>query len=68
MPDYEVPEPILNSPYDEPAEHWNIEEGACRKGDLAADQPDISIATQKRPRAMTNMPREERGRNSYSSI
>src|SRR5713101_1055296 len=28
MTDYEVPEPILNSPYDEPAEHWNIEEGA----------------------------------------
>jgi type III restriction enzyme len=28
VPDYEVPEPILNSPYDEPAEHWNIEEGA----------------------------------------
>src|SRR5216684_1199339 len=28
MPDYEVPEPILNSPYDEPGEHWNIEEGA----------------------------------------
>jgi len=28
MPDYEVPEPILNSPYEEPATHWNIEEGA----------------------------------------
>lgn len=28
MLDYEVPEPILNSPYDEPAEHWNIEECA----------------------------------------
>jgi type III restriction enzyme len=28
VPDYEVPEPILNSPYYEPAEHWNIEEGA----------------------------------------
>ncbi|MDO8432455.1 MAG: DEAD/DEAH box helicase family protein [Candidatus Binatus sp.] len=28
MPDYEVPEPILNSPYEEPAAHWNIEEGA----------------------------------------
>ena len=27
MADYEVPEPILNSPYEEPAEHWNIEEG-----------------------------------------
>jgi len=28
MPDYEVPEPILNSPFLEPLEHWNIEEGA----------------------------------------
>jgi type III restriction enzyme len=28
MNNYEVPEPILNSPYDEPGEHWNIEEGA----------------------------------------
>jgi type III restriction enzyme len=25
--DYEVPEPILNSPFEEPAWHWNIEEG-----------------------------------------
>lgn len=28
MPDYEVPEPILNSPFDEPLAHWNIIEGA----------------------------------------
>jgi hypothetical protein len=28
VPDYEVLEPILNSPHDEPAQHWNIEEGA----------------------------------------
>jgi type III restriction enzyme len=27
MPDYEVPEPILNSPFEEPAWHWNIQEG-----------------------------------------
>ena len=27
MSDYEVPEPILNSPFDEPAEHWHIVEG-----------------------------------------
>jgi len=26
MPDYEVPEPILNSPYEEPSAHWHIEE------------------------------------------
>jgi type III restriction enzyme len=24
---YEVPQPILNSPYDPPAEHWHIVEG-----------------------------------------
>ena len=27
MNSYEVPEPILNSPFNEPAEHWNIIEG-----------------------------------------
>ncbi len=28
MPDaFEVPEPILNSPFDEPAEHWHMVEG-----------------------------------------
>src|SRR5947209_2302825 len=27
MSTYEVPEPILNSPFDEPQEHWNIIEG-----------------------------------------
>ncbi|HEV3005031.1 MAG TPA: hypothetical protein VGX78_11250, partial [Pirellulales bacterium] len=28
MSGFEVPEPILSSPYDEPAEHWHIVEGA----------------------------------------
>ena len=27
MSNYEVPEPILNSPFAEPKEHWNIQEG-----------------------------------------
>ena len=27
MSSYEVEQPILNSPYDEPAEHWHIDEG-----------------------------------------
>lgn len=27
MSNYEVPEPILNPPFDEPASHWHIEEG-----------------------------------------
>ena len=28
MSNYEVEQPILNSPYDEPDEYWHIEEGA----------------------------------------
>ncbi len=27
MSGYEVPEPILNSPFEEPREHWHIAEG-----------------------------------------
>ena len=27
MADFEVPNPILNSPFDEPGEYWQIEEG-----------------------------------------
>jgi type III restriction enzyme len=27
MSSYEVPEPIINSPFDEPKQHWHIEEG-----------------------------------------
>jgi type III restriction enzyme len=27
MTDFEVPQPIICSPFDEPTEHWNIEEG-----------------------------------------
>ena len=27
MSGYEVPKPILNSPFDEPTEHWHIAEG-----------------------------------------
>src|SRR5688500_12101591 len=27
MSSYEVPEPILNTPFDEPAEYWYIEQG-----------------------------------------
>lgn len=29
MSSYEVAEPILNSPYEEPARHWHIQEGAA---------------------------------------
>ena len=27
MINYQVPEPIINSPFEEPKEHWNIIEG-----------------------------------------
>jgi type III restriction enzyme len=29
MSDFEVPEPIICSPYDEPTQHWRIQEGAA---------------------------------------
>ncbi len=38
MPDYEVPEPILNSPYDEPAEHRKFEEDALPETSRNVDQ------------------------------
>ena len=28
MSDFEVPEPIICSPFEEPTRHWHIEEGA----------------------------------------
>jgi type III restriction enzyme len=28
MSNFEVPEPILNSPFEEPKEHWHIVEGS----------------------------------------
>jgi len=31
MKQYEVPEPILNSPYHEPSEYWRIVEGELPK-------------------------------------
>ncbi len=38
MSAFEVEQPILNSPFEEPAEHWQIEEGAGTEaaGDTAA--------------------------------
>ena len=27
MSSYEVPEPVINTPFDEPKQHWRIEEG-----------------------------------------
>ena len=32
MREYEVPEPILNSPYDEPKAYWLITEGGASQG------------------------------------
>ena len=30
---FEVPQPILNSPFEEPAEHWHLEEGSADRSD-----------------------------------
>lgn len=32
MNNFEVEEPILNTPYEEPALHWLIEEGLAQEG------------------------------------
>ncbi len=45
---YEVPEPILNSPFDEPTRHWFIREG---------EQPELRAG---RCPAIVYPPREER--------
>ena len=37
MSSYEVPQPILNSPFDPPAEHWHIVEGEPPSGPGAAE-------------------------------
>lgn len=44
MSTYEVPEPILNSPYDEPQAYWYIEEGNPPEHRSGADPPGISTA------------------------
>jgi len=66
MPDYEVPEPILNSPYDEPAEHWNIEGGTSPERRPGRRPAGYFYRDPKHRRAMRNMPRGERGRNLSS--
>jgi type III restriction enzyme len=48
MQNYEVPEPIINSPFDEPAKHWFIREG---------EPPELR--PERRP-AIVYPPREER--------
>lgn len=48
MQNYEVPEPIINTPFDEPAQHWYIREG---------EPPELR--TGRRP-AIVYPPREER--------
>jgi hypothetical protein len=44
VPDYEVPEPILNSPYDEPGDHWNIESHPSVKRGRGAPSPGTRVA------------------------
>ena len=40
---HEVPEPILCSPYEEPAEHWEI-----REGEPAIRQPALGLPVGRR--------------------
>ena len=43
------PKPILNSPFEEPSEHWHIEEGeAAANAARAAGRPCTSTATRRR--------------------
>jgi hypothetical protein len=54
MSSYEVPEPIINSPFDEPKQHWHIEEGKDPELRPAGGRPCISIATrQQNPTGMS---------------
>jgi len=57
MNNYEVPEPILNSPYEEPAAHWHIEEGKVPKSGLDAARRDTGIATPRRGTINASLPR-----------
>ena len=44
MSDFEVPEPILSSPFEEPPEHWHIVEGESRAERRGAGRPCTSTA------------------------
>ncbi len=51
MSAFEVEQPILNSPFEEPAEHWQIEEGQrAEAAHRAAARPATSTATRRRRR------------------
>ena len=41
---FEVGEPILSSPYEEPAEHWWIEEGRSPERRSRKSQPAVTVA------------------------
>ncbi|MGQ0657327.1 MAG: hypothetical protein ACT4NU_04405 [Chromatiales bacterium] len=44
MSSHEVPQPILNSPYEEPARYWYIPEGAPSEERTGPARLDISTA------------------------
>ena len=49
MSGFEVQEPILNSPYEEPREHWRIVEAKSRNASQVEDLPCISTGRRVRP-------------------
>ena len=45
MSAFEVEQPILNSPFDEPAEHWQIEEGQAPKRLPEREEPAVTVTS-----------------------
>ena len=50
MSAFEVEQPILNAPFDEPAEHWQIEEGRCAEARRRVDAPPATSTAIRRRR------------------
>jgi hypothetical protein len=61
--DFEVPEPIISSPFDEPAEHWHIEEGVP-----PVLKPGRRPSAYFRPVGRTEWPRDRQGRPIYPRV
>ena len=56
MSAFEVDQPILNSPFDEPAEHWRIEEGKAPKRLSARRQAGYFYRDPKAPAPEADSP------------
>jgi hypothetical protein len=67
MESFEVATPILNTPFDEPAEYWLIEDGKLPERMPGGGRPGITTAV-RRYRTMTSTPRAANGGNWRWSI